>query len=171
MFLFVFCGPIYCCWRICAGKPRRPNASFVSRNTTNEEELKSIDLNLFQSGIWRSQYYQYSKWHGPQELQLTFDSLQSKVTGSGSDNIGVYSINGIYSTQSRRMGLTKTYQLGTGNPLENLGHDVTIQVEWNRYNQQFEGKWYVRTNKFRGSGDFKLTYIQSSSISSIYDKV
>lgn len=69
------------------------------------------------------------------------------------------------------MGLTKTYRLGTGNPVENLGHDVTIQVEWNRYSQQFTGKWYVRTAKYHGSGEFKMNFIQSSSISSIYDKV
>jgi len=71
------------------------------------------------------------------------------------------------------MGLTKIYQYGTGNPLENLGHSVIIQLEWNRYTNQFEGKWYVRTAKFSGSGIFTLKSDKQQHLSpfSIYDKV
>ncbi len=145
---------------------------FVSNGATNDEEAQMIDIKLFQSGLWESQYYQYDKWHGRHQIQLSFDAAQSKVTGSGSDDIGTYFIDGVYSVQTRRMGLTKTYQLGTGNPRENLGHTVTIQLEWNRYNNQFEGKWYVRTSKFMGSGEFKLQYDKpEQSLSSVYDKV
>jgi len=164
--------PAYCCWRFCAGKPRRSNAKFVTKGTTNDEE-KIIDLKLFQSGLWESQYFQYDKWHGPHQFQLSFDFEQSKVTGSGSDDIGQYTIDGLYSIHTRRMGLTKTYQYGTGNPLENLGHSVIIQVEWNRNYNQFEGKWYVRTAKFYGSGKFTLKSDTQQYLSplSIYDKV
>jgi hypothetical protein len=146
---------------------------FVGNGSINNEEAQLMNAKLFQSGLWESQYYQYDKWHGPHQLQLSFDGIQSKVTGSGSDNIGTYSIDGVYSIPTGRIGLTKTYELGTGNPVENLGHTVTIQVEWNRYNNQFEGKWYVRTSKFMGSGEFKLQYNkqQQQSYSSVYDKV
>ncbi|CAF1387730.1 unnamed protein product [Adineta steineri] len=97
---------------------------------------------------------------------------QMKITGSGSDDVGLYSIDGLYSTQTRRIGLTKTYLSGSGNPSENLGHNVIIQLEWNRDNNQFEGKWYVRTKKFKGSGDFKLKMNQNQiSILSMYEKV
>jgi hypothetical protein len=105
---------------------------------------------------------------------LCFNCLQSTVTGSGSDDVGMFTIDGIYSTQSRRMGLTKTYQPGTGNPLQNLGHTVTIQLEWNRNQCQFEGKWYVRTSKFRDEDKFelKLDYQQQQlPFLPVYEKV
>ncbi|CAF4389171.1 unnamed protein product, partial [Rotaria sordida] len=35
------------------------------------------------------------------------------ITGSGSDDIGTFTINGIYSVETRRIGLTKTYTRGT----------------------------------------------------------
>jgi hypothetical protein len=163
---------VCCCWYCFAGKPRRSNAKFVNKATANNEETQVIDIKLFQSGLWESQYFQYDKWHGPHQVQLSFDADQSKLTGSGSDDIGMYSIDGFYSTQTRRMGLTKIYQYGTGNPLENLGHSVIIQLEWNRYTNQFEGKWYVRTAKVRGSGLFTLKSAQQhQSLSSVYEKV
>lgn len=80
------------------------------------------------------------------------------MTGSGSDDVGSFSIEGFYSIETRRIALTKTYQLGTGNPLQNLGHQVLIQVEWNELSRAFEGKWYVRTSKFRGSDKFTLKF-------------
>ena len=89
-------------------------------------------------------------------MSLSFDHQASTITGSGSDNVGTYVIDGIFSSHSRRVGLTKKYQLGIGNPLENLGHTVTIQLEWNSSHRQFEGKWYVRTKSFRGEGAFEL---------------
>lgn len=171
LFAIIFCGPIYCCWRLCAGKPRRSNINYINRRQTNQSESQIIDLKLFQSGLWESQYFQYNLWHGPDQMQLSFDSTTSTITGSGSDKIGTYSVVGIYSIQTRRMALTKTYQLGTGNPLENLGHDVIIQLEWNRENSQFQGHWYVRTNKYRGGGEFRLKSSQPPSYASIYDKV
>jgi hypothetical protein len=173
--IVILCLPLYCCWLCCAGKPRRSNAKFVNNATTNDEERQIIDLKLFQSGTWEGQYYQYNAWHGPYQMNLHFDPQEWKVTGSGTDDVGMYSIDGIYSTHSRRIGLTKKYHPGTGNLSQNLGHSVIIQLEWNRYNNQFEGKWYVRTQKFKGSGDFKLNYDKQlqepPSFASIYEKV
>ena len=160
---------MYLCWRCCAGKPSRSNVKFIAKGATTNEEAQRIDMKRFRSGLWESQYFQYDKFHGPHQVQLSFDVEQSKVTGSGSDDVGTYSIDGIYSTQTCRMGLTKTYQYGTGNPLENFGHNVIIQLEWKRESKQFEGKWYVRTKKFVGSGAFKLKSQQS--FGSIYEKV
>jgi hypothetical protein len=54
--------------------------------------------------------------------------------------------------------LTKNYQAGTGNRAENLGHHVTIQLIWNSDSHQFEGKWYVRTNKYHGEDKFELKF-------------
>jgi hypothetical protein len=117
-----------------------------------------FDAKIFESGNWITRYYQYNKWHEPYELSLSFDHQALAIAGSGSDNVGAYVIDGIFSPQSRRIGLTKTYQLGTGNKLENLGHTVTIQLEWNSIHHQFEGKWYVRTKVFHGEDAFELKF-------------
>jgi hypothetical protein len=93
-----------------------------------------------------------------------------KVTGSGSDDVGTFTVDGTYSVQSRRMGLTKTYQAGTGNPLENLAHQVTIQLTWNAQNNQFEGKWYVQTHKYRGEDKFELKLDSQQQQLSAYEK-
>jgi len=123
----------------------------VPNRQGNKEEVD--DVNPFQSGLWLSRYFQYEKWHGPHEFPLIFDSQSMKVTGSGSDDVGSFTIDGIYSIKTRRIGLTKKYQLGTGDSSENFGHQVTIQLIWNAKNRQLEGKYYVVTahsqeNKF-----------------------
>jgi hypothetical protein len=119
-------------------------------------EIETQDLNQFESGFWSSQYYQYDAWHGPYRLMLVFDPETWKVTGSGSDDVGAYTIDGIYSTKTNRIGLTKTYQEGTGDLQQNLGHNVTIQMTWNSTQCQFEGKWFVQTNKYSGEDKFEL---------------
>ncbi|CAF1106498.1 unnamed protein product [Adineta steineri] len=113
---------------------------------------------MFKSGHWKSQYFQYGKWHGPCRFSLTFDTNSMTVKGTGSDDIGKFTINGIYSHETSRLGLSKKYQLGTGNKTENLGHTVTIQLTWNETNNQFEGKWYVQTNKYHGNDKFQLKF-------------
>lgn len=125
-----------------------------------ETKIEHLDNNIFPSGDWTSSYFQYHRSHGPYTFSLMFDHQELKVTGSGKDDVGVFSIDGIYSLNTRRIGLTKTYQKGTGNSLENLGHTVTIQLEWNFQKYQFEGKWYVSTHKYRGSDEFTLKFDQ-----------
>lgn len=146
----------------------------MKRRETDDVEKQAIDIKLFQSGSWESQYFQYKQWYKSYQMDLTFDTLKSEIIGSGVDVVGTFTIEGIYSTQTRRMALTKKYQLGTGNPLENLGHDVTIQLEWNRSTNQFEGKWYVRTRKFKGDGEFKMNFDRRNeqpSLFTVYEKV
>ncbi|CAF1539891.1 unnamed protein product, partial [Rotaria sordida] len=91
------------------------------------------------------------------------------ITGSGSDDIGTFTIDGIYSVETRRIGLTKTYTRGTGNQLENLGHQVIIQLTWNVQNDQFEGKWYVQTSKYHGENRFELKF-DGQHIQTVYEK-
>lgn len=117
--------------------------------------------NVFQSGIYMSHYYQYGKWHGPYEMVLKFDPQSSKITGWGCDDVGKFTVQGIYSHQTRRIGLTKTYIAGTGDRKQNLGHNVEIQLTENVKLQQFEGKWYVQTSRYRGDDRFILRYDRS----------
>jgi len=154
LILLIF-GVIFCC-ACCKNRSRRRNSSFV--NTANPKQTKQevYEAAVFQSGIWSSRYFQYGKWHGPYKFSLSFDPQSMKVTGSGSDDVGTFTIDGNYSVTTSRIGLTKTYQAGTGNQSENSGHQVTIQLAWNAQNKQFEGKWYVQTSKYRGEDKFEL---------------
>jgi hypothetical protein len=135
------------------GKPAQSNEDYVNLLSN---EIDQQDSNQFESGFWSSRYYQYSAWHGPHQFSLLFDPATWKVTGTGLDDVGAYAIEGMYSTKTNRMGLTKTYEKGTGDPTQNLGHNVTIQVAWNLSQRQFEGKWFVKTSKYSGEDKFEL---------------
>jgi hypothetical protein len=154
----LLCACIYFCCCDRRGQPRQDNSVFVNllNQTINQQERS--DISPFQSGIWSSRYFQYGSWHGPHQCPLVFDSRSMNVTGTRSDDVGVFTITGIYSNETNRIGLTKTYQAGTGNQSENLGHHVTIQLTWNVQDRQFVGKWYVQTNQYRGQGAFELRY-------------
>ncbi|CAF3858727.1 unnamed protein product [Rotaria sp. Silwood1] len=106
------------------------------------------DKDHFEAGVWSCRYYQYNKWHGPYHLSLSFDHLTSKVSGQGIDDVGIFTIDGVFSSQTHRMDLIKTYERDTGNSNENIEHQVTLQLTWNSDHNQFEGKWFVRTNYF-----------------------
>lgn len=152
---------IYCACKICsvtnpiAGRPLRSNAAFI-KQASSDQKAEMSEKSPFQSGTWNSQYYQYGSWHGPHHLSLTFTDGKMTVNGSGNDDVGSFTVDGNYSTQTNRLALKKTYRAGTGNRAENLGHTVTIQLEWHSQSSQFEGKWYVRTAKYQGENKFRL---------------
>jgi hypothetical protein len=152
------------------GRPSRSNKIFIAKETTENCEQEKSDISIFKSGYWKSRYFQYGQWHGFHRFSLTFDSHSMKITGSGTDGIGKFTIDGIYSIETGRLGLTKKYLPGTGNQSENLGHHVTIQLMWNAQNDQFEGKWYVQTNKYRGEDKFELKF-DGQHLLTVYAKV
>lgn len=148
----------------------KQNTAFVHSSKSNGSKYEPSGDTIFRSGIWSSRYHQYQRWHGPHKFSLSFDSQSMKVTGTGSDDVGTFTINGDYSTETRRIGLTKKYQAGTGNRSENLGHGVSIQLAWNTQNNQFEGKWYVQTSKYHGEDKFELK-LEQENFSAGYEKV
>jgi len=86
-----------------------------------------------------------------------------RVTGSGTDDVGTFTIEGIYSDKTNRIGLTKKYIPGTGNPSQNLGHEVTIQLEWNARTRQFDGKWYIQTSEYEHSNKYEIKFDGTSN--------
>ena len=153
--LFVFCclcGGLTGKFIICRGRPLRSNNSYIQSGVSVGY---NISHSIFKSGIFSSYYYQYGSDHGPFRMKLGFYPEGGYIVhGGGTDNIGTYVIIGVYSPRTLRMGLEKRYQIGTGDPKENLGHTVTIQVQWNHENQHFEGKYYLRTEKHRDENKF-----------------
>ncbi|CAF4828917.1 unnamed protein product, partial [Rotaria socialis] len=168
-FVLLVVGIIYC-KKSCTGQPSRSNVVFVQKNSQKNYELENYDSSIFKSGHWKSQYLQYGRWHGPHRCSLVFNGHSMSIKGSGSDDIGTFTLDGVYASQTQRIGLTKTYQRGTGNLSENLGHQVTIQLKWCPENNQFEGKWYVQTPKYHGDDKFVLKF-DGQHIETVYEKV
>lgn len=162
---------IMCCCKRCTGRPFSKNTVFVNTENTKQLKQETYDVKAFQSGIWSSRYFQYGIWHGPHQLAFSFDLQSLKITGSGSDDVGKFTIDGTFSNQTYRIGLNKQYQAGTGDPLQNLGHQVIIQLPWNVENNQFEGKWYVQTEKYHGEDKFELKFQRQSEESIGSEKV
>ncbi|CAF2372870.1 unnamed protein product [Rotaria sp. Silwood2] len=156
--------------KYCKGRPLRKNSTFVKFAKSKNLKHESDDINHFESGIWLSRYFQYGNWHGPYQLTLSFDPQSMIITGSGSDDVGSFTIHGTYSIETRRMGLKKTYEQGTGNGSENLGHQVIIQLTLNAQNDVFDGKWYVQTSKYHGEDKFELQFHRGQELST-YEKV
>jgi len=169
MILFVF--SIGYCFHYCKGRPFRKNSTFVNKINVKHLKQEVSNANPFHSGIWSSRYFQYTRWHGPYQFSLLFDPQSMKVTGSGSDDVGKFTIDGTYSTETSRIALTQKYQAGTGNLSENLGHQVTIQLTWNAQNNQFEGKWYVQTSEYHDEDKFELKFNGQQLQPPAYEKV
>jgi len=135
-------------------RPCQTNVKFVSSKTHRPHSHLSYDTNLFQSGLWSYRYLQLGMWCGPNQMTLLFDCQFSKITGSGTDSIGTFSINGTYSMKTGRIALTKSY------PLDTMNHQIIIQLEWNIEKRLFEGKQFIRNEKYREVNQFELKYIK-----------
>ncbi len=134
----------------------RSNNGYINTGIAMQYDMSK---SVFIPGTYASYYYQYNKYHGPHDMKLAFYPEAGYIIhGGGRDDIGTYIITGVYSPRTLRMGLEKQYQIGTGNPSENLGHIVIIQVEWNFQNRQFEGKYYLRTKKHRDENMFIIRF-------------
>ncbi|CAF1228075.1 unnamed protein product [Adineta ricciae] len=157
----IILGAMYCYHRS-KGRPLHSNPNFVATASGNQDQMYSKAC--FETGVWSSRYHQYNSWHGPYQLSLTFDPKMSRVDGKGSDDVGSYTIDGVYSYQTNRLALTKIYTPGTGNALENYGHNVTLQMDWNAATNQFEGKWFIQSKKYRGVDKFEMKFHQAAEI-------
>lgn len=82
-------------------------------------------------------------------MSLSFDSLRFEVTGSGSDDLGTFTITGTYSPKTTRMALTKVYR---------MNHQIIIQLIWNYQTRQFEGKRYLQCKTYREENRFELKF-------------
>lgn len=144
---------MYCYYRY-KGRVSQSNTVFVTNVPSDNNQMYTKAC--FQTGVWSCRYQQHNRWHGPHQLSLAFNSSMSRVTGEGTDDIGAFTVDGVYSYETNRLALTKVYKPGTGNTMENFGHKVTIQLNWNAQSNQFEGKWYIQTNNYRGEDKFEL---------------
>lgn len=138
------------------GRPIRPSKVYVHGSFACEYDVSNL---IFISGTFASYYCHNNEYHGPFDMKLGFyPSARDVVHGRGKDDIGTYIITGIYSARTLRMSLKKHYQFGTENPNANLDQVEKIQVKWNHSNQQFEGKYYRRTELDHNENKFIIRY-------------
>ena len=57
--------------------------------------------------------------------------IASIMNDHGKDDVGAFVVDGMYSSETQQITLTKVYKRGTGDPTENFGHKVAIQLTWN----------------------------------------
>ena len=165
------CGLVLClitawsCYKHCKGKPLTSNTAFVQRRYLRKPPAESAEGVPFKSGVWSSRHMEDTKWRGPDRCLLSFDHQLSKVTGSGYDHLGIFTIDGVFSTKTARMGLTKIYAATPCLPSTHLKSKILIQLSWNFEQRHFEGKWYIRTSKYHAENKFYLKLHQPQTLS------
>lgn len=91
-------------------------------------------------------------------MYLTFNRTTNRISGHGYDDVGKFTVDGAFSVENQAITMSKTYEIGTGDSKENFGHTVNIQIRWNSTSAQFEGKWFVDTNHYRGEDNFEMKF-------------
>ncbi|UJR17053.1 hypothetical protein I4U23_003950 [Adineta vaga] len=104
--------------------------------------IPSAQKTIFVSGLWNYAYKQYNQIYGPFPQELIFNPNTRTLQGRGRDNVGDYVLNGTFSEGTGKIKMTQTYQLGTGDPNLNLGHQDLIHLNWNTSRNVFEGVAY-----------------------------
>ena len=145
--LYCACGcVVIICERICCdGKDRNHIHNYNMQKCATPDEyvhdleyVKQNDCDPFIDGEFSGNYKEYGKTYPMNNFQLNF--IDGIVIGSGSDKVGDYDIKGIYSDDTQRMALDKTYIEGTGDCIENLGHTVKITLEFDIQKGEFKEK-------------------------------
>ena len=129
---------------------------FSNNNEENEAYINDIrytktnSYDPFITGKYFGCYQQYGKSHPIPAFELLF--VDGIVTGNGSDDIGDYNVMGIYSDETQRMALHKTYH--KQNASVHTIYTVQIKVEFNKSVNMFIGDWYVRARNYQDHGSW-----------------
>ena len=117
----------------------------------------------FIDGLYCGYYKQYGRNYPMVPFEMEFND--GAVTGQGYDCVGDYRINGIYSDKTGRMAFNKTYIKGTGDLSQNFGHTVKIRLQYQNksISKKFEGRWYVKTHRYEGSGSWVISKCGNSN--------
>lgn len=122
----------FCCFR---RRPLRSNPRYVRRGAAVNHTLGTA---LFQTGTFSGSLLIDGQWQKREPMVLSFyPGAGHVIYGKGSDIDGAYTIRGVYSIQTGRIGFDKTYD---------ERRRETIQVEWDRNQEIFHGHSYSNTN-------------------------
>eukprot|EP00927_Polykrikos_kofoidii_P007725 TRINITY_DN13170_c0_g1_i1.p1 TRINITY_DN13170_c0_g1~~TRINITY_DN13170_c0_g1_i1.p1 ORF type:complete len:295 (-),score=31.38 TRINITY_DN13170_c0_g1_i1:114-941(-) len=120
---------------------------------------------VFPSGAWRGFYQQYGQSWSVADFTFEFDIPRGCLQGGGVDQVGEYSVTGIFAEDGSGISFTKAYIRGSRavngftNHRENRGHCVEYRGKrvGASLGQGFKGNWYVDIpGGYSGSGAFHL---------------
>lgn len=155
----VFCLSLICiCYRYWQGRPLKSNETFIE---CHQNRYVPTDFDQLISGLWLCRYLENGKWRKTNHLLLLFNYETNQVNGSGTDYHGSFHIEGIFSRESARMALTKTYPKTS----QQQNERIFIQLTWNSNNRLFQGKWYIHTKTYRAENKIFLKYQHQPQIS------
>lgn len=156
------------------GGPARREAHLQYVGVSQDDGTELVRASPFPSGAWRGYYTQYGASHAVCEFPLSFGP-DGAVSGRGADDIGSYSLRGVWSAGSGRVAFTKQYLRGSrtaggGLSSENNGHAVEYRGTAARLTAQgtaslgggLRGTWSLRDGRHRDSGDFHLWPVMAS---------
>lgn len=124
----VFC----CCFR---RRPLHSNSRYVRRGTQINHALGS---SLFQTGTFSGSMLVDDVLQRSEPIVLSFyPGAGHVIYGKGTDANGAYTIHGVYSIPTVRMGFDKMYD---------ERRKETIQVEWDANREVFHGHSYSNVN-------------------------
>ena len=99
--------------------------------------------NPFADGTYSGYYKDSNKDYDINEFLMTFkDDI---VTGYGSDIIGDYNIEGIYSDKTQRMAFDQIY-------INSPDDSLMMRLEYDGNEQKFRGKWFGKKDKYEADG-------------------
>lgn len=103
-----------------------------------DQDKKKLEQHpRFPSGEWEGFYtYSYGPQAGQHRMDFTLEFSEGKVTGSGTDDIGSYSWEGVYDLEAMTCNMTKSYRT---HPVDYQGR-VDENGIW--------GTWFI--GSFRG---------------------
>lgn len=94
---------------------------------------------------------------------------QYVVKGNGEDKVGSFVLRGVW--KGNRLGMTKQYLKGTGDPNENHGHQIHMRLAKEKSSgmvindrPRLEGKYYVRTPQYSGEDHISIWLVEGGAL-------
>jgi hypothetical protein len=149
-----------CSWFYCLKSTSvRSNNSYVHDGFGFQDEIGNT---LFQPSSFAGFFFKDGAWHGTNNWTLSFyPQADHTVYGKGRDNLDIFVATGVYSPRTLRIAFNKRYQSGLGNPRQNSGQTMTIQVARNTNTQRFEGKYYLKVGRHREEQRYMIQRINA----------
>jgi hypothetical protein len=135
------------------------NAQPALNYVLKEESKPSHDI--FKNGIWSNRCFEYGKWHGPFQHQITFNFDDNTFDGYGEDRSGPFFLAGSFSKETREINIVISYMLY--NSEFELDNQYCFPLTWNEKQSLFEGLKY-EPFEYAGflSGLFEMSFVRDS---------
>lgn len=145
---------------------------WVNINNSNDtkQSVKLSDEDGFIDGSYFGSFHEYGSMEklSMKRFNLTFtnnNNDEETVNGQGTDCIGFYHINGIYSSDTNRMALNKTYL----NDKDEEKAIMRVRVKWNG-KDKFKGHWIMTSSHGSKQGKWMIKRCRYNNNESVTNK-